>query len=103
MITLLTILIVIEPLVLVLIPAAVPYMWFQWRLSETKHQLEASRATKRRWTQYFVSALTDAGWVPEVIYAGFHYRHSVDDGARLGQRVAKQLLKRFFKPVKHHT
>ncbi len=23
-------------------------------------------ATKRRWTEYFVSALTDAGWVPEV-------------------------------------
>ena len=37
------------------------------------------------------------------IYAGFHYRHSVDDGARLGERVAKQLLKRFFKPVKQHT
>ena len=37
------------------------------------------------------------------IYAGFHYRHSVDDGARLGQRVAKQLLKGFFKPVTHHN
>jgi hypothetical protein len=37
------------------------------------------------------------------IYAGFHYRHSVDDGARLGQRVAEQLLKQFFKPVKQHN
>jgi hypothetical protein len=34
------------------------------------------------------------------IYAGFHYRHSVDDGARLGQIVAKQLLKRFFRPIR---
>ncbi len=66
MVTLLTVLVVIEPLVLILAPAGLPYMWFQWRLSETKHQLEASRATKRRWTEYFVSALTDAGWVPEV-------------------------------------
>jgi len=66
LVTLLTVLIAIEPLVLVLAPAGLPYMWFQWRLSETKHQLETSRATKRRWTQYFVSALTDAGWVPEV-------------------------------------
>jgi ATP-binding cassette subfamily B protein len=66
MVTLLTVLVVIEPLVLVLAPAALPYMWFQWRLSETRHKLETSRATKRRWTQYFVSALTDAGWVPEV-------------------------------------
>jgi ABC-type bacteriocin/lantibiotic exporter with double-glycine peptidase domain len=66
LVTLLTVLVVIEPLVLVLAPAGLPYMWFQWRLSESKHQLETSRATKRRWTQYFVSALTDAGWVPEV-------------------------------------
>jgi ATP-binding cassette subfamily B protein len=65
-ISLLAVLIVIEPLVLIVTPAALPYMWFQWRLSETKHRLERSRATKRRWTQYFVAALTDASWVPEV-------------------------------------
>jgi hypothetical protein len=34
------------------------------------------------------------------IYAGFHYRHSVDDGVRLGQRVAKELLKRFLQTRK---
>ena len=64
--SLFAVLVTIEPLVLALTPAALPYMWFQWRLSETKHRLEASRATKRRWTQYFMSALTEAGWVPEV-------------------------------------
>lgn len=66
MVLLLAVLVVIEPLVLALTPAALPYVWFQWRLSETKHQLETSRATKRRWTQYFVSALTEASWVPEI-------------------------------------
>jgi ATP-binding cassette, subfamily B, bacterial len=66
MVSLLVVLVVIEPLVLALAPAALPYMWFQWRLSETKHQLEISRATKRRWTDYFVSALTEASWVPEI-------------------------------------
>jgi ATP-binding cassette subfamily B protein len=66
MVSLLAVLVAIEPLVLALAPAALPYMWFQWRLSETKHQLETSRATKRRWTNYFGSALTDASWVPEI-------------------------------------
>jgi ATP-binding cassette subfamily B protein len=66
MLSLFAILVAIEPLVLLLTPAAIPYLWFQWRLSETKHRLEKSRATKRRWTQYFTSAMTDRSWVPEV-------------------------------------
>jgi ATP-binding cassette subfamily B protein len=66
MISLLAVLVAIEPWVLALTPCALPYVWFQWRLSEIKHQLETLRATKRRWTQYFVSALTDASWVPEI-------------------------------------
>lgn len=36
------------------------------------------------------------------IYAGFHYRHSVNDGRILGGKVASQLLKKFFRKVKHH-
>ena len=35
------------------------------------------------------------------IYAGFHYRHSVNDGRTLGGKVASQLLKKFFRKVKH--
>ncbi len=66
MISLLVILAVIEPLTLLLAPAAVPYLWFQWNLSEIRHQLEKLRATKRRWTQYFVSSLTDSNSVPEI-------------------------------------
>ena len=43
-------------------------------------------------------------WMNEVsnarIYAGFHYRHSVNDGRVLGRKVAKQLLKGFFRKSK---
>ena len=43
-------------------------------------------------------------WMNEVsnarIYAGFHYRHSVNDGRVLGRKVAKQLVKGFFRKSK---
>ena len=56
----------VEPLILVVIlVAAVPYMRFQWSLTQNRYGLERSRATKRRWTQYFVSSLTDSTSVPE--------------------------------------
>jgi hypothetical protein len=32
------------------------------------------------------------------IYAGFHYRHSLDEGFKLGHLVAKQLNQNFFQP-----
>ena len=42
-------------------------------------------------------------WLHEVlwarIYAGFHYRHSLEDGASLGKKVAQQLLHHFFQPL----
>jgi ATP-binding cassette, subfamily B, bacterial len=65
-VSLLAILLLIEPLVLiVIVVAAAPYMRFQWHLTRNRYELERSRATKRRWTGYFVSALTDSGTVPE--------------------------------------
>ena len=64
--SLLTIVVLIEPLILiVIVVAAVPYMRFQWNLTRNRYELERSRATKRRWTQYFVTALTDSSAVPE--------------------------------------
>jgi hypothetical protein len=33
------------------------------------------------------------------IYAGFHYRHSLVDGGRLGREVARQLFEKRFRPV----
>jgi ATP-binding cassette, subfamily B, bacterial len=65
-ISLLAIVVAIEPLVLVVIvPAAIPYLRFQWKLTRNRYELERSRATKRRWTQYFVTGLTDSAAVPE--------------------------------------
>ncbi len=64
--SLLAIVVAIEPLVLVVIvPAAAPYLRFQWKLTRSRYELERSRATKRRWTQYFVTGLTDSTAVPE--------------------------------------
>ena len=34
------------------------------------------------------------------IYAGFHYHHSLEDGAALGRRVSQQLFRRHFRPVR---
>lgn len=64
--SLLGVLTVIEPLVpLVVAPFAVPFLVFQWRLSRARHMEEYSRATKRRWTGYFVSKLTQGEAVAE--------------------------------------
>jgi hypothetical protein len=50
-----------------------------------------------------VFANTD-DWLAEVqwarIYAGFHYYHSVMDGAELGKQVAHQLARNYFRPKK---
>ena len=34
------------------------------------------------------------------VWIGFHYRHSVEDGIKLGQNVANWTLKRYFGKVK---
>ncbi len=59
-----------------------------------------SAATHTTHTYYNVGQLeTEAYWAR--IYAGFHYRHSLDEGFKLGHRVAKQLNQNFFRP--RHT
>ena len=68
---LLALLLSIEPLIiLVLLLAALPYLRFQWHLATRQHALEMSRTTKRRWTSYFVSRLTDRGSIAEVRILG---------------------------------
>jgi hypothetical protein len=32
------------------------------------------------------------------IYAGLHYRHSLEDGGGLGKRIGEQLLRKYFRP-----
>jgi len=69
--SLIGLLVVIDPLiVLFILPVAIPYLIYQWRLSKTRFQLEHSRATKHRWTQYFVDRLTSHESVPEVTLLG---------------------------------
>ena len=57
----------------------------------------SSAATHTTHTYNNVGQLeTEAYWAR--IYAGFHYRHSLDEGFKLGHRVAKQLNENFFQP-----
>jgi ATP-binding cassette subfamily B protein len=66
-VSLLSILIFVEPAVLLVVPLfTLPYLRFQWGLAGEQWTLEHSRATKRRWTSYFVSSLTNAPSVGEV-------------------------------------
>jgi len=70
-ISLIVLLITIDPLiVLFLIPIAIPYLLFQWRLSKLRYRIEYSRTTKRRWANYFVTHLTSHEAVPEVKLLG---------------------------------
>ena len=56
-----------------------------------------SAVTHTTHTYYNVGQLeTEAYWAR--IYAGFHYRHSLDEGFQLGHRVAEQLNQNFFQP-----
>jgi ATP-binding cassette subfamily B protein len=65
--SLVAVLIFIEPFVVViLIPLAFFHLLFQWRLSKRHYLEEYMRTTKRRWTQYFVTLLTNRRSVPEV-------------------------------------
>jgi ATP-binding cassette subfamily B protein len=57
----------IEPLVLLVVPPfALPFLYFQWRLAKLRYVEHHERATKLRWTGYFVSRLTSADSVAEL-------------------------------------
>jgi ATP-binding cassette subfamily B protein len=65
--SLLGVLAVIEPLFLAAVAlCALPYGLFQARLALRRYAIEHLRATKRRWSSYFVAALTDRATVAEV-------------------------------------
>jgi ATP-binding cassette subfamily B protein len=66
---LLALLLAIEPLISVVL-FTLPYLRFQWHLATRHHALERSRTTKRRWTGYFVSQLTNRSAVAEVRILG---------------------------------
>lgn len=60
-----------------------------------------SVATQSTHTYYTTHQLeNEAFWAR--LYAGFHYRHSLDEGFKLGHRVARQLNRNFFQPRRDH-
>lgn len=66
-VTLLGILIAIQPLMIVfLAPLSVPYLAWQVWLSRRKYEESLAQRTKRRWSSYYVSQLTSAGGLAEV-------------------------------------
>jgi ATP-binding cassette, subfamily B, bacterial len=66
-VALLAVLAAIEPLVLLVVPPfSMPFLYFQWRLAQQRHLEQQQRATKLRWTSYFVSKLTAPESVAEV-------------------------------------
>jgi len=70
-ISLVAILVAIEPVILlIMLVLAIPYLFFQWHLTRTRYEIEYTRTTKRRWTRYFVARLVDERWVPEVKLLG---------------------------------
>jgi ATP-binding cassette subfamily B protein len=48
------------------IPIIIPYIHFKWSQSKMRFEKEYYRATKRRWSNYFVSILTNHKALPEI-------------------------------------
>jgi ABC-type multidrug transport system fused ATPase/permease subunit len=69
--SLFAILVVVEPLAVpVLLLLAVPYLAYQWRMARHLHELETSRTTRRRWSEYFLSRAIGRDSVGEVRLLG---------------------------------
>lgn len=67
LVTLLLVILLIEPVVVaVLAVLAAPYLLYQTRLSQTHYWIEHNREGRRRWTRYFSGLLMSHGSVPEV-------------------------------------
>jgi len=70
-VSLVGILLVIEPIAaLVIVPLAIPHLVVRWRASRQFYRVEHERTAKRRWSEYFVSLLTDRHNVGEVKLLG---------------------------------
>lgn len=70
-ISLLAILVMIQPLVVFLmVPVSFVYLIFQWRFARKRFEEEHARATRNRWTQYYVGQLTNESSVAQVKLLG---------------------------------
>jgi ATP-binding cassette subfamily B protein len=64
---LISILFIIDPVIIITIaPLVLPYLGFKWSQSKYRFNKEYSRATKRRWTKYFHSLVTNRDKMLEV-------------------------------------
>ncbi len=67
LVTLLLVILLIEPIVVAALAVlAAPYLLYQTRLSRTHYWIEHNREGRRRWTRYFSSLLMSHTSVPEV-------------------------------------
>ena len=67
LISLFMILFYIEPLIGVFIlPLFLPYLFFKIRLAESRYRIHSNQIFKRRWTNYFVTLLTDPPRIAEI-------------------------------------
>lgn len=65
--SLIVILVIIEPLLFVLLlPIGLPYLVFQWRLSQRQFREMDTRVRKERWAGYFKQTLTDVDQAAEI-------------------------------------
>lgn len=65
------VLIVIEPLIsVVLVITTLPYLLFQWNLARRRFDIEYTRTTRRRWSNYYVQMVTNHVFVPEIKLLG---------------------------------
>ncbi len=64
---LLLLLTLIDPLIALILGVLLPpYALFMWRLAKERYATEYTRARRRRWTNYYVSRLTQQETAPEV-------------------------------------
>jgi ATP-binding cassette subfamily B protein len=65
-VSLLGVLVVIEPWVLLVVPpVSIPFLLFQWRLAQARYKDEFERVTKRRWSYYYSELVMGPYAVPE--------------------------------------
>ncbi len=70
-ISLLGVLVLIEPLVLAVVPPfAIPFAIFQWKLAAQRYEEQHLRVTKQRWTGYYSGLVTEPYSVPETRLLG---------------------------------
>jgi ATP-binding cassette subfamily B protein len=93
------VLIHLEPLVAVIVvPLALPYLYFQWVRAVRDHRREVVRQRQRRWTRYVASLLTGHRLLTEVRVLGIA-PHLLEEFRRLMTRIHAEkrvILRRTF-------